>query len=87
MSRSVITKNAVRKFMRAAVHRIDQWRVVFDEGSSEGRLVDALGETVFYWDIDPNGFICICVPATWEGAGPLYAYARLDAKRPRWHYL
>lgn len=87
MSTSAITKSRVRRFFKAAVHRIDRWNVVFDEGAHEGRLVDALGETLFYWDISPDGYVCTCIPATWEGAGPLYAYARLDAKRPRWHYL
>lgn len=90
MSTASISKSRIRKFFKAAVHRIERWNVVFDciwNGAHEGRLVDTYGETIFYWDVDPNGWLCVCIPATWEGAGPLYAYAKLDAKRPRWHYL
>ena len=83
---TTISKNAIRRFFKSSIHRLDRWHVVFDN-DREGRLVDADNGTVYYWDIDPNGWLCVCSTATWEGAGPLCAYAKLDAKRPRWHYL
>lgn len=85
MSTVSISKNAIRRIL-SAPRCYTSWQVTFDN-AREGRLIDADNGTVYYWDVDPEGFLCVYATATWEGAGPLCAYAWLGAKRIRWHYL
>lgn len=85
MSTISISKSRIRRIL-STPRCYAAWRVEFDN-AREGRLVDGDNGTVYYWDIDPNGWLCVCAPATWEGAGPLHACAWLGAKRIKWHYM
>ena len=68
----MISKSRIVSFLSSANRRYAKWHIVFDciwNGAHEGRLVDTEGHTVYYWDIDPNGWLCICGHGVAQGEG------------------
>lgn len=80
-----ISRTSIRRHLSSAVSPFRSWTVKFDGPDLEGRLLDADGGTVAFFETYA-GTLWVYGVATFDGGlGPLWAWSHMWRRKPVWH--